>query len=344
MAAAALADINQCLHWIGFADVNQRNSIIDQAGLNTLRDLFDVSVVDIRDMAESFSKRSPANTRIIFGMRHIKWLIAMMHWAQDFKRCSLVPVLDDINNADEFKEVLQVAAQRATLRKTDTDQADTISKAADPGKFKDEKKWPDWEPAFVNYLSTIPGVEGVPLSYVVSANDAPDHQTDFGDDFISRSVAGAPLPGAAFRADARKVHQLLMNFLVAESAGQWIRVHVNQVNGRLDMVALRTHYSVIQFPPEMDENWVRYGLAKLGQISKLPNWQRMLFCAYTTQLLHSTGEVCWNNKDSYFILFEFCVQKLRTDSFQEVLEAVLFGIGVYLQMLTVGSFVGAQLG
>ena len=62
---------------------------------------------------------------------------------------------------------------------------------------------------------------------------------------------------------------------------------------------------VIQFPPEMDENWVRYGLAKLGQISRLPNWQRMLFCAYTTQLLHSTGEGCWNNKDSYFIWFKF---------------------------------------
>ena len=62
---------------------------------------------------------------------------------------------------------------------------------------------------------------------------------------------------------------------------------------------------LIQFPPEMDENWVRFGLAKLGQISKLPNWQRMLFCAYTTQLLHSTGEVCWNNNDSYFIWFEF---------------------------------------
>ena len=78
MAAAALADVNQCLQWIGFADVNQCNSIIDEAGLNTLRDLFDVSEEDIHDMAESFSKRSPMNTRIIFRMRHIKWLIAMM--------------------------------------------------------------------------------------------------------------------------------------------------------------------------------------------------------------------------------------------------------------------------
>ena len=32
------------------------------------------------------------------------------------------------------------------------------------------------------------------------------------------------------------------------------------------------------------------------------------------------------------------------NSFQEVLKAVLFGVGVYLQQLMVGSFVGAQLG
>ena len=39
-----------------------------------------------------------------------------------------------------------------------------------------------------------------------------------------------------------------------------------------------------------------------------------------------------------------CVLKVWTNSFQEVLEAVLFGLGVYLQQLMVGSFVGAQLG
>ena len=45
------------------------------------------------------------------------------------------------------------------------------------------------------------------------------------------------------------------------------------------------------------------------------------------------------------ILFgSICVQKVGTNSFQEVLEVVLFGVGVYFQQLTVGSFVGAQLG
>ena len=101
--------------------------------------------------------------------------------------------------------------------------------------------------------------------------------------------------------------------------------------------------NLIQFPPEMVENWLRYGLAKLGQISKLPNWQRMLSCAYTTQLLHSTGEVCCNNKDSYFIWFEICVLKVGTNSFQEVLKAVLFGVGVYLQQLTFWLFCGSPI-
>ena len=34
----------------------------------------------------------------------------------------------------------------------------------------------------------------------------------------------------------------------------------------------------------------------------------------------------------------------RENSFKEVRKVVLFGVGVYLQQLTVGSFVGAQLG
>ena len=46
---------------------------------------------------------------------------------------------------------------------------------------------------------------------------------------------------------------------------------------------------VMQFPPEMDENWVRYGLAKLGQISKFPNRQKIVvLCIHnTTSALNS---------------------------------------------------------
>ena len=72
---------------------------------------------------------------------------------------------------------------------------------------------------------------------------------------------------------------------------------------------------------------------KLGQISRTKLAEDAVLCVHnTTSILK--GEVCWNNKDSYFIWFEICVLKVGTNSFQEVLKAVLFGVGVYLQQLT----------
>ena len=122
------------------------------------------------------------------------------------------------------------------------DQVHTISKAADLGKLKDERKWPERYPAFVNYLSTIPGVYGVSLSYVVRENEAPDHARDFAGDFTEEIIACAPMDGPMVRADARKVHQLLKNFPMAESAEQWIRPLAPRGNGRDDVLEMCRHY------------------------------------------------------------------------------------------------------
>ena len=138
---------------------------------------------------------------------------------------------------------VDVAIQRAALWKVEDDQVETISKAANPGKFKNERKWRDWEPAFINYLSTIPGSYHVPLSYVVRENEDPAHDRDFGEDFQAEMIACAPLHGAHFRADARRVHQLLKNYLVAETAEQWIKGLEVHGDGRHNMMALRENYS-----------------------------------------------------------------------------------------------------
>ena len=192
-------------------------------------------------MADSFQKRTIAN-RTNFGMRCTKWLIAMMHWVQDFSHCSRQPTIDDFVTANNFKQALSTAAQCASLRTVDTDQVDTIGKVADPGKLKDERKWPEWYPAFVNYLSTIPGVYGVPLSYVVCKNEAPDHAHDFVGDFTEEIIACTPLDGPKFQVDACKVHQLLKNFLMAESAEQWIRPLAPRGNRQDDVLELHHHY------------------------------------------------------------------------------------------------------
>ena len=82
-AAAALANIHECLEWIGFGDIQHHNEIIDKGGFDRLTDFYDINKTDIRDMVDSFSKRSPAANHIIFGMWRIQCLISLMHSAQD---------------------------------------------------------------------------------------------------------------------------------------------------------------------------------------------------------------------------------------------------------------------
>ena len=69
---------------------------------------------------------------------------------------------------------------------------------------------------------------------------------------------------------------------LSESTKQMIIEHNKKVK-------LNNPTPLIQFPPEMDENWVRDGLAKLGQICKLPNWQKIVvLCVHnTTSALNS---------------------------------------------------------
>ena len=103
---------------------------------------------------------------------------------------------------------------RALLRKFESDQDDTISKAADIDKSKDERTWPEWEVKSENYISTIPGVNGVPLSYVLRAHAAPDRTTDFQCGFTAETISRMILSSNHFQAYTRKVHQLLKNYLV----------------------------------------------------------------------------------------------------------------------------------
>ena len=95
----------------------------------------------------------------------------------------------------------------------------------------------------MNYLSTIPGSYHVPLSYVVREQEDLDHDRDFGDDFVSEMITCAPLHGAHLRADSRRVHQLLKNFLVVETPEHWIKNLEPHANDHRDMLALREHYS-----------------------------------------------------------------------------------------------------
>lgn len=229
--------IDFILHAIGFLDAANRNSIM-VAGLADYSDFREINEKDIRDMAEDFGKRTVANGRIIFGLGRIKKLIGVMHWIQDCYRTSDVP-----NHLDFNEDVLAQARSRAIIRQNEKDLVETNAKAAKPGKFKQETTWPEWQKAFTNYLSVIPGSNGVPLSYVIRENEDVGLADTVYDTFKERMIARAPHTGEYWLADKQRVHTLLLSFLQGEKTESWIRPLDRYQDGRRDMIALRRHYS-----------------------------------------------------------------------------------------------------
>ena len=191
---------------------------------------------DIITMAEDYGKRTIGDGRIVFGFYRTKELQGLMHWVQDTRRTSKLPVEQMLTRVD-----LAFAAANAEIRKNLSDNMETASKAADPGKLRTNTDWYTWSQGFVNYLSTIPGCTGIPLSYVVREFDDPTAAED-PTDYLSTLVNRAPLTGVTYTADRRQVHQLLTGKVLGETAEEWIRDHKNKQNGRIDFRALTEHF------------------------------------------------------------------------------------------------------
>jgi hypothetical protein len=100
------------------------------------------------------------------------------------------------------------------------ERSKTISDSAKPSSFTKDMKWEEWQPVFVNYLCTLPGRNGVPLSYIVGDNDESDPTTCTS--FLDEYVSMTPLRGPEY----------------IEDAGLWF-IHFLQVLLLLEMIQLR---------------------------------------------------------------------------------------------------------
>ena len=195
------------LKFVGFTDAQAKKvrdegfDSVDQIGIEILEE------EDIKKLAESFGRMTGSN-RFSFGIARTKRLIGMMHWIQDHERVSLpVKVVTGVTE-DDMRAAWFRATERANARKTVAKQAKTIQAGADPGELKSDKRFYEWDDKWENYLSTIPGQNGVPLSYVIRVDVAPDYDPDTPYvSFVDQTIGCAPLSGAAYISDKRKVHQ-----------------------------------------------------------------------------------------------------------------------------------------
>jgi len=232
--------IGQILTWIGFTDATQRLSIIDDA-FNCYMDMLALKEKEMFELSDSFSRRTATTGRIVFGIRRTKKLKSLLHWVQDFYRVSSIPSIEGLTEIT-FTEALTRARQRADVRELMLQQSEHRQKVASPGPLVSENKWTDWEPKFANYLSTILGINGIPLSYVIRENDGPDITGPHAN-FSEECVARAPLSGVAYEADRSTVHQALVTFTTGQPSENWIKGTNRAKNGRISMKALRDHFS-----------------------------------------------------------------------------------------------------
>ncbi len=96
----------------------------------------------------------------------------MLHFTQEFYRVSETPTIVGLDDTS-FNTAIDTALTRSEIRDTLAVQSATSAKSASPGPLVNERKWKEWETRFENYLSTILGANGVPLSYVIRENDNP---------------------------------------------------------------------------------------------------------------------------------------------------------------------------
>jgi hypothetical protein len=204
-----------------------------QDGFESYDDIMLLTEKDITSLAKGFAKRTNANRKIVFGLRRTNLLKATVRWVQAFRRISCNPSILDIDNAVEFRAALAFAHQRAQAGQHNADESNKLSKAADPGKLKKQRDWVVWSRSLANYLSAIPGQDGVPTSYVIWNNKEPDYDDKEDDNFEQLFIVCAPLEGIIYKTDAHKVHQLIHGFVQGKIAETWIKPKEKRQDSRM---------------------------------------------------------------------------------------------------------------
>ena len=241
--AAPEITIAQLLTWIGLdSDVKRdgvTNDMMDEP--EGLGHLIHESSQKIVHACSAFTKRFPTDTRFSVTRIQERRLISLMHWTQDKYRCHEEFIFPVGTNRESFLKELDEAGLRHIARlKMETAGKDLMSKSFTV-KLLSRKEYERWSQELFDTCSSIIGAAGIPLSYVIRENEDPILEGH--PDWETKVIAAAPLSGSVFKIDTATVHNLILNNIGAESdAYIWIKPHLNQRNGRLDLAGLKAQY------------------------------------------------------------------------------------------------------
>ena len=159
--------VHHVLSICGFILPAERQSLMDE-GFHDLSDFGIMTSRDITEMASKLSKTPVARGGMRIGAVHVRRLEGLAYWVTDRQRRSQPLVAEDFTHDVRDQSIHYADTEQKQVRSA---EASNIPMA---GKFT-PAQWVEWEILFTNYLSTLRGVSGVPLNYVIRKPMPPGH-------------------------------------------------------------------------------------------------------------------------------------------------------------------------
>ena len=182
-----------------FVDETQAQRIAEDIFGDLFTSCMDITFKGLDEHFKTYFDLTVAQGQIRLRPGTRKNVKAFVQWTRNEIRLGR----DPSHNPFPVHLVSNLIRRYKTHEKFQTDTK-TLSEAAKPDKFKDNAKWEDWKPTFLNYLRSIPGRDGIPLKYICREKNEPDPTAN--GDFLDDYVTMAPLEGEFYAIDTVQVH------------------------------------------------------------------------------------------------------------------------------------------
>jgi len=196
---------------------NKQITAIRDEGYLSMDDFTLNTYQDITDFAERVQALPVNRGGVRFGQVHIIKLKGFLYWLKDQQRRGLPLDLNDRGFGEE-QLIKSVAEYRSEIEKKDDD-----AKAKVPDKFQPHtlRGWNTFNRELHKYLSSILGVTGVPLVYVI-CKDPLDPNAQHPTNPKQLLITQAPLQGSAYIKDRQRVYSIISDAMSGTDGWMWI--------------------------------------------------------------------------------------------------------------------------
>jgi hypothetical protein len=228
---AKFLDLDQMLMMCGFTNAVEHARLIEYERFASLNAFSDYTDMMSESMANKNEKRTPAAICVHFGIQWVLYVKAVSFWVCK-QHCEGIPVSIDNLNLDMISQMVQEMNLECNI-----DVSANEDKVGQLAKF-DPKKYVTWAWSFENYLDSLHGKLGVPLSYILHPEDANPAQA--ADDY-QHIFWSAPFSGSAFREDNHCVYWIYKDLMIGTNNG-WTWFNHATLGDGCDAHLIITHH------------------------------------------------------------------------------------------------------